>query len=289
MAMYVGKETNTRIQLFDPAIGKRVSERHLMERAMSEAVKSSALSLVFQPIINAHSGVCEIAEALVRWRHPQFGLMLPAKFIPMAERTGEITAIGRWVLFASCREAVTWHSSPPVAVSVNISALQINTGHLVADVRQALTESGLAPARLHLELTESVFAGDISVINPILRSLREMGVRISLDDFGTGFSCLSYLRTLPIDMIKIDRSFVLTLAANSKPIIRTIVTTAQAFGLKTVAEGVETESQALSLVEMEADYLQGFLFSHGLDSARIREWLAQQYASRLNTFSAPAG
>ena len=214
-------------------------------------------------------------EALVRWNDPERGLMLPGEFIPLAERTGEINAIGKWVLMEACREAATWKGSSPPAVSVNVSAAQIDFGLLTSEVAQALEMSGLPARRLLLELTESVFAGDANLINPMLTELRERGISISLDDFGTGFSCLAYMHSLPIDMIKIDRSFVESVEVSAAPIIQTIVITAQTFGLKTVAEGVETVSQARNLVDMRCDYMQGYLFSNVLSPQAMRDWLSR--------------
>jgi diguanylate cyclase (GGDEF)-like protein len=269
MAMYDGKERRAKIQLFDASLSQRLTERHLFERALRSAVGSPAFSLVFQPIYGSRSGRCEIVEALTRWQHPRRGAIPPSKFIPVAERTGEINAIGRWVLREACRTAASWRGDNPPAVSVNISAVQIQSGSLVPDVLFALEESSLPPNRLHLELTESVFAGDHNVINPVLQYLRSKGLSILLDDFGTGFSCLSYLRHLPIDMIKIDKSFVESVCVDSGPIIQTIITTAQTFGLKTVAEGVETSQQASRIRELHANYLQGFLFSPALPADKL--------------------
>ncbi len=277
MAMYDGKEKHFKVRLFDPSLSERLTERHMLERSLHEAVGNGALSLVFQPIVAARTGHCEIVEALARWHHPNRGFIPPSQFIPIAERTGEINAIGRWVLLEACREAAAWQGTHPPAVSVNVSAVQITSGSLVADVMNALEQSSLPANRLHLELTESVFAVEQS-INPSLNALRKIGVSISLDDFGTGFSCLSYLRTLPIDMIKIDRSFVASVGVDSGPIINTIVTTAQTFGLKTVAEGIETMLQATTMMAMRADFLQGYLFSGTLSAQQLRARFSQNGA-----------
>ena len=204
----------------------------------------------------------------------------------MAERTGEITALGRWVLLHACRQAASWPGSPPPAVSVNVSAVQIEAGTVGIDVADALRESGLPPSRLQIELTESVFAGDRGRIIPELVQLREAGVRISLDDFGTGFSCLADLRRLPIDQIKIDKSFVESLEVDSVPIVKVIMTTAQTFGLRVVAEGVETQRQAKHFLDLGADYLQGYLFCQLLSPEAVKDWLLHPLSQPPNTTAA---
>jgi diguanylate cyclase (GGDEF)-like protein len=245
MAMYASKEERrSKIRLFDPSLGRSLTERHLLEHALHEAIDSEALEVAFQPIIRASTGECEMLEALVRWNHPDRGPVSPTEFIPLAERSGEIGALGRWVLCKACREAASWPGHRAPSVSVNISAVQIESGTLPIDIGAALEEAGLPPSHLYLELTESVFAGDRRHIIPTLSMLRKNGVRISLDDFGTGFSCLADLRRLPIDQLKVDKLFVDSIDVDSSPIVNTIVTTAQTFGLQVVAEGVETAAQA---------------------------------------------
>jgi diguanylate cyclase (GGDEF)-like protein len=281
VAMYAAKEERrSKIRLFDLPLGQRLKERHTLERALREAIDSNSLSIVFQPIVGVKSGVCETLEALARWNHPQRGPIPPAEFIPLAERTGEIVALGRWILLQACRVASSWPGSPPPSVSVNVSAVQIEMGSLVLDVAHALRESGLPPRRLQLELTESVFAGDRRNIIPTLTDLRETGVKISLDDFGTGFSCLADLRRLPVDSIKIDKSFVELIEADATPIVKVIVATAQTFGLEVVAEGVETASQAQHLTGLGVHYLQGYFFSRTLTPEAVGEWLIAQHANR---------
>jgi diguanylate cyclase (GGDEF)-like protein len=274
VAMYAGKEErSSKIRLFDTPLDRRLKERHILEYALREAIDAEALSVVFQPIITVCSGACETLEALARWNHPQRGPISPRDFIPLAERTGEIVALGRWMLFRACREAASWPGDPPPSVSINASVLQIKAGTLTTDILEALSESELPASRLQIEITESVFAGDHREIISTLTKLREKGVRISLDDFGTGFSCLADLRGLPIDQIKIDKSFVESLDIDWVPIVKVIVTTAQTFGLQVVAEGVETKEQAERLIGLGAHYLQGYLFSNCLTPEATREWL----------------
>ncbi len=278
IAMYASKEEKiSRIRVFDPELGRCLTDRHLLERDLREAIDGQTMSLVFQPIIDGSSGFCETFEALARWKHPARGNISPDEFIPLAEKTGGITAIGRWVLIEACREAASWPGDRPPSVSVNVSAVQIQSGTLLTDVLTALKESGLPPQRLQLELTERVFAGDRRVI-PALNKLRQQGIKISLDDFGTGFSCLAELRRLPIDRIKIDKSFVDGLDSDAGSIVKLILMTAETFGLQVVAEGVETEWQAQRLVHLGTRYLQGYLFSSMLSPNATRDWLRAQHS-----------
>ncbi len=276
VAMCAAKEgKRAKIQLFDPSLAQRLAERHQLEQALREAIATGAMSLLFQPIIAADNGRCQAIEALLRWNHPERGPILPAEFIPLAERSGEIVSIGRWVLREACREAFSWGgvTAQPI-VSVNVSAAQFLAGTLVPDVMAALADSGLPGHRLQLEITESLFAGDQRSITPTLRELRKKGIRIALDDFGTGFSCLAYLRDLPLDLIKIDKSFVDAVDTDSFPIVKAILTIAKTFGLEVVGEGVETAAQARILIRMGAEYLQGHLFSKALSPEMTRAWLA---------------
>jgi len=241
VAMYAGKEEKrSKVRLFDPALSRRLVEHHLLEQALREAISAGTLSLVFEPIIVAPSGRCGAMEALLRWNHPEYGTVPPSTFIPLAERTGDILSVGRWALREACREAASWPSRQPPAVSVNISATQILSDRFTSDVFSALVDAGLPAHRLQLELTETQFAGGDAAASAVLTELRRSGIRVALDDFGTGFSSLSYLRNLPIDSVKIDQSFVAAVHTDSRPIVKAILTTAEALGLETIAEGIET-------------------------------------------------
>lgn len=278
VAMYAGKEERrSKVRLFEPALSRRLIEDHQLEQALRDAIPAKSFSLVFEPIIAAATGQCRAMEALLRWNHPEFGPVPPSVFIPLAERTGDIVAIGRWVLGEACREAATWDSPQPPTVSVNVSAAQILSATFTFDVFSALERSGLSPGRLQLELTETQFVGDHAATSIVLTQLRRSGIHVSLDDFGTGFSSLSYLRNLPVDSIKIDRSFVTAIHTDSGPIVKAILTTAEALGFEAIAEGIETMAQAETLVSMGAQYLQGYLFTGApLPAEATRRWLAAE-------------
>ena len=278
VAMYAGKEEKrSKVRLFEPALSRRLLEDHQLEQALRDAIPARSFSLVFEPIIAATTGHCHAMEALLRWNHPEFGPVAPSVFIPLAERTGDIVNIGRWVLGEACREAATWDGPHPPMVSVNVSAAQILSATFAFDVFTALQSSGVPPGRLQLELTETQFVGDHAATSTVLAQLRRSGIHVSLDDFGTGFSSLSYLRNLPVDSIKIDRSFVTAIHTDSGPIVKAILTTAEALGFEAIAEGIETTAQAETLVSMGAQYLQGYLFTGApLPAEATRSWLAAE-------------
>jgi EAL domain-containing protein (putative c-di-GMP-specific phosphodiesterase class I) len=221
-----GRDESVIRNWFDWAFGDRPAEQHLHGEELEEAIPNRGFSLVFEPIVSS-AGECRMVEALLRWAHPKHGQVSPYKFISLAERTGDIVPIGRWALIEACREAQTWPGTPAPAVSVNVSPVQILRGSFEKDVSDALAASGLPPDRLQIELTESLLASDLRSLASVLADLRKAGIRVALDDFGTGFSSLSYLRTLLIDRIKIDRSFVEP-GDTSIPILKAIISMAQA-------------------------------------------------------------
>ncbi|MGD0476308.1 MAG: EAL domain-containing protein [Candidatus Velthaea sp.] len=274
MAMYAAKESGRgRIRTFDPALAAELRERRLLEEALREAIPNDELRLEFQPIVDAANWRCQALEALVRWEHPTRGTIGPTEFIPIAERSGDIIPIGRWVLAQACAAAKSWPGARPPALSLNVSIAQIVGGTVLDDVRAALSASGLDAHRLHVEVTETLFANDHKLIIPTLTALRAMGIRISLDDFGTGFSSLSYLRSLPIDTLKIDKSFVNDVQRDSGPIIRAIRSLADAFHIEVIAEGVETPDEAATLLSMGVNCLQGYLFAAPLPKNEVEAWL----------------
>jgi diguanylate cyclase (GGDEF)-like protein len=277
VAMYEAKQDRaaSRIRMFDQALADDLARRHRFAQSLGRAIAEDALSILFQPIVVVPGGHCLAMEALLRWRHPELGLVPPSEFIPLAERSGDIVAIGRWVLIEACRIAVTWPGEDPPAVSINVSTAQVTAGCLVDDVCEAMRRSGLPPRRLHIELTESLFAGNQERVGPTLQALREMGVRISLDDFGTGFSSLAYLQSLPVDTIKIDKKFVDDIEGESRSIVNAIVSISKALDFELIAEGVETERQMSTLISMGVASQQGYLLARPLTEKDVAPWLSR--------------
>jgi diguanylate cyclase (GGDEF)-like protein len=246
-------------QLFEPAMEEEARSRHALEQDLRSALEAREFHLVFQPQMRLDSPELTGFEALLRWKHPSRGLVPPAEFIPIAEETGLIVPIGEWVLRSACATAASW---PDITVAVNLSPVQFRSRGLVAMVTSALAEAGLPPQRLELEVTETALLDDSEATIEILHQLRALGVRVSLDDFGVGYSSLSYLRKFPFDRIKIDRSFVGTLGESpeSVAIVRTIASLGSVLGVETTAEGVETEEQLDFVRECGCTAVQGYYF-----------------------------
>jgi EAL domain-containing protein (putative c-di-GMP-specific phosphodiesterase class I) len=251
-----------------------------METDLRRASERDELFVDYQPIVSLENRTLIGFEALVRWRHPEFGLVPPQDFIPVAEETGQILTIGQRVLESACRQARDWQTTypaaPPLFVSVNLSVKQFNQPGLVENIASLLQEFQLPPRCLKLEITESVFSDNLDAAVGLLTQLRELGVQLSIDDFGTGYSSLSYLQRFPIDTLKIDRSFVTQMMENEEnlAIVRTIVALAQNLGMDVVAEGVETEDQLRLLRKLECENGQGYLFSTPLGSQQLDQFIA---------------
>ena len=264
-AMYSAKAAGKGgVDVFQPRMHAAALARLETEAELRVAIERDQLSVVYQPLISLRDLTVTGTEALMRWHHPDHGSISPARFIPVAEETGLITDMGTWILREACRQLVQWRSSGgPVSVGVNISARQLMTPTFVDDVRAALDESGADASGLVLELTETILLTDAPAVTAVLERLRRDGVRIALDDFGTGYSSLSYVRTLPLDILKIDRSFVsrLGLRTDDTSLVSGIISMARALGLQTVGEGVETELQATMLRNLGCDVAQGFLYA----------------------------
>jgi len=233
-------------------------DRRALEHDLKSAVANGELFLEYQPQRCAGGEVIGF-EALVRWQHPQRGIVPPAEFIPIAEETDLIVGIGEWVLREACREAASWQR--PLQVAVNVSAIQFRRGNLQQMVDSVLRESGISPARLELEITEGVLIENVARATQMLKGLKGLGVSIALDDFGTGYSSLSYLQSFPLDRIKIDRSFIASLGRTDRSlaIVRAVIGLAHGLGLPAVAEGVETNEQLAALVSEGCDEMQGYL------------------------------
>jgi diguanylate cyclase (GGDEF)-like protein/PAS domain S-box-containing protein len=286
VAMYRAKASGKRRrELFDPDMYAVAMDRLELKDDLRRAVKRGQLRLHYQPIVDLATRAIIGAEALVRWQHHSRGLMLPGAFIPLAEETGLINGVGRWVLRRACAEASTWSAGPqgqPLPVSVNLSAHQLNDPGLVADVAAALQKAGLPADRLTLEITETVLVDDPEIAVERLRALKALGVRLAIDDFGTGYSSLSYLTQFPIDTLKIDRSFVasLTSGPDGNTVARIIVELGDALGLDIIAEGVEHEDQVASLLGLDCRRGQGFLFSRPIDAVSLLRFLDGRTPSR---------
>ncbi|MEH3116232.1 MAG: EAL domain-containing protein [Methylorubrum populi] len=248
-------------RLFEPQMDESVRERLDLERELREALAQDRFELHYQPLVDLADDRITGMEALVRWRHPERGLVSPAVFIPLAEETGLIVPLGEWVLRQACRDAAGWPGG--ISVAVNVSPIQLRHRGFAQSVLAALAGSGLKATRLELEITESVLLDDTEANLETLHTLRRLGVRISMDDFGTGYSSISYLRRFPFDKIKIDRSFVRDCAAQSEAgaIIRAIVSLGASLGITTLVEGVETEPQLATVRAEGAQEVQGYLFS----------------------------
>jgi len=269
-----------RYEIFGRDMHGELMSRLKMETDLRRACERDELFVDYQPIVSLENRTLIGFEALVRWRHPEFGLVPPKDFIPVAEETGQILTIGQRVLESACRQAREWQTTypaaPPLFVSVNLSVKQFNQPGLVENIASLLQEFELPPRCLKLEITESVFSDNLDAAVGLLTQLRELGVQLSIDDFGTGYSSLSYLQRFPIDTLKIDRSFVTQMMENEEnlAIIRTIVALAQTLGMDVVAEGVETEDQLKLLRKLECENGQGYLFSTPLGSQQLDQFIA---------------
>ena len=277
-AMYYAKRAGRGQYRFYDRSMRAVSERRLrMETRLRHAIKEGLLEIVYQPKVDMQSGRVAGFEALLRWRDRDLGAVSPDEFVALAEETGQILAIGEWVLVEVSRQAKCWLDSgvTDVPISVNVSSVQIEAGILVSSVLEALRESGLPPEHLELEVTESALLRDKSRAIEALRELKRAGIKLSLDDFGTGYSSLSYLRCLPIDVMKIDRSFVVDIVENEqdRALVLSIISMAKVLGLAVVVEGVEDAAQRDLLSEMGCDTIQGFLYSEGISAERVPEVL----------------
>ena len=279
-AMYRAKDRGrARYEVFDEGMRGRAIERLRMENDLRRALERDQLRLEYQPVVSLLNFSIVGVEALLRWRHPDRGEIPPSEFIPIAEENGLIEPIGRWVLENACRQAAEWYAArpdcAPIAMSVNLSAVQVARRTLPEVVRAALSSTGLDPACLSLEITETVMVRDADGLADILQALKALGVRLVLDDFGTGYSSLSYLTRLPLDVLKVDRSFVDGLGNEPRDtaITETIIAMSRALSLDVVAEGVETSEQVNELSRLGCTAAQGFHFSRAVPAREITDAL----------------
>jgi diguanylate cyclase (GGDEF)-like protein/PAS domain S-box-containing protein len=281
-AMYAAKAAGKgRYRLFETAMHQSAVHDLELRAELQRAIERAQFTLHYQPLVSLATGTVQGVEALIRWQHPRRGLVAPAVFIGAAEETGLINPIGRWVLREACTQARAWRDrrpgGQPLTMAVNVSVRQLRDADLVDDVRAALHASGIDPRSLVLEITESTLVDDVDDVVRQLSALKALGVQIAVDDFGTGYSSLSYLRRLPIDVLKIDRSFVDgVVGADSEgtTFVRSIVDLAHSLGLETVAEGIEQAAQLEHLRTTGCDYGQGYLFAHPAPASEIERLLA---------------
>ncbi|WP_159351384.1 PAS domain S-box protein [Roseomonas harenae] len=281
IALYRAKaDGGSTFRFFEPAMDEAVQRKQELRAGLRTALARTEMQLHFQPLVGIRTGEVTCLEALLRWRHPDRGMIPPAEFIPVAEETGMIIRIGEWALRNACREAACWPK--PIRVAVNLSPVQFRSPGLVRAVSAALAESGLAAERLELEITESVLLQDDQA-NLILRELSGLGVRIALDDFGTGFSSLAYLLRFPFNKIKIDRSFVMGLPERreSKAVIRAVVSMSRSLGISVTAEGVETEAQFDALRRLGCNEAQGYLLSCPVPASEVKALIGRQHRPGL--------
>ncbi len=273
-ALYRAKhEGRGAIRLFTSAMDQQLRERRALEHDLRFAVERGELYLDYQPQQHRDGRITGY-EALVRWRHPERGIIPPGEFIPVAERSGSIAQIDDWVLMEACREAASWDQ--PFRIAANVSAAQFRRENLDAQVRRALRESGLAPGRLELEITEGVLIEDVSRAKKTMQSLKNLGILIALDDFGTGYSSLSYVEAFPLDRIKIDRSFIAALGQSERSlaIVRAVIGLAHGLGVPVLAEGIETKVQMALLVKVGCDEMQGYFIGRPqrVAAEKARSW-----------------
>jgi EAL domain-containing protein (putative c-di-GMP-specific phosphodiesterase class I) len=271
------------IRFYDASMNVKAFERLSLESGMRQGIERGEYLVHYQPRIEIASGRIIGFEALVRWQHPELGLVSPGQFIPLAEETGLIVPLGEQVLRTACEQGREWQRRglPPVTMSVNLSSVQFQRPELFDSVVRVLGETGLDPTFLELELTESLLMQNVEAVVSTLKRFRDTGIRLSIDDFGTGYSSLSYLKRFPIDALKIDRSFIreVTTNADDAALATSIILMGRSLKLKVVAEGVETASQLSFLRIMQCDEAQGFLFSQPVPAEDAERLLRRNAAS----------
>jgi diguanylate cyclase (GGDEF)-like protein len=283
MAMYRAKDEAADYRMFDPGMYERVLERLELENDLRRALEKEEFRVNYQPkFLLGQPDRAEEVEALIRWEHPQRGFMLPEEFIPIAEETGLIISIGGWVMKEACHSLAWWQerhpSEPPLGMCVNLSARQVRHPGLLQDVRSALRESGLEPGSLTLEITEGALLKDSELLKIIFGELKALGVRLAIDDFGKEYSSLSYLKRLPVDVLKINGSFVESLGKDSTntTIVETVISLAHSLDLEVTGEGVERAEQLEHLKRMECDFVQGYYLVRPRPSEEVEPLLGDQ-------------
>lgn len=281
-ALYRSKESaRSKYLLYNQAMGIKTSQKLAMENALRSALSKKELEIFYQPIVNIKDGKLSSIEALVRWRHPKLGLLLPQEFISLAEDTGMIIGIDDWVLKTACTQLKKWHKLglPEVKLAVNLSAHQFTQANLIKKFASTVHELKISASRIVLEITESIAMNKLKTTIDQLQQLKKLGFKISIDDFGTGYSSLSYLNRFPLDKLKIDRSFIKNCLTSEQDaeIVRAIASMAHNLKLKVIAEGVETKEQLDFVSSLKCEGGQGFLFSPPLHAPALTKWVSEKY------------
>jgi EAL domain-containing protein (putative c-di-GMP-specific phosphodiesterase class I) len=279
-AMHHAKEQGkNNYQFYSEEMNVRVFERMALESSLHRAIREQEFTLHYQPRVDLRTGEISGLEALIRWNHPEMGLVPPAKFIPVAEETGLIVPMGEWVIRTACAQSRAWQEQglPPMRVAVNLSARQFRQKNLIETISGILEQTGLDASLLEVELTESLVMQGAEQSITILRELKAMGVEIAVDDFGTGYSSLSYLKRFPITNLKIDKSFIHDMASDPEDaiLVKTIIDMAHGLGMKVTAEGVETLEQIEFLRQHHCEEMQGFYFSRPLPADQLVQFLQE--------------
>jgi diguanylate cyclase (GGDEF)-like protein len=282
IAMYRAKERGACHEIFNPGMHAAMRNRLQLENDLRRALEKQEFLVYYQPIISLQTGELVGFEALIRWQHPERGLVPPIQFIPVAEDTGLIVAIGEWVMYEACRQLYAWQNqyplSHPLKVAVNLASKEIGSSDLLGKIDRTLTETGLNGSHLRIEITESMLMEYGETTSNLLLEIRARNIQLSIDDFGQGYSSLSYLHRLPVDTLKVDRAFVsqMHLTEENFEIVRTITTLAHTLGMDTVAEGVETLEQFTQLRELGCEFAQGYLFAPPLTAQAASDLIANQ-------------
>jgi EAL domain-containing protein (putative c-di-GMP-specific phosphodiesterase class I) len=279
IAMYRAKwDGRNRYAVFEAGMRETVQRRVELEMDLREALEGEEFFLAYQPTIDLSDMRPTGVEALLRWRHPERGVLQPESFIPLLEETGLIAGVGRWVLERACAQGAAWRAAGyPVAMAVNVSARQLDSDQITADIEAALSGSGLEAAALTIEITETTLMRNVEETARRLAAIKALGVRIAIDDFGTGYSSLAHLQRFPVDALKIDRSFIAGLASNpeGETLIHSLVQLGKALAIETFAEGIEQPHELSLLKDENCDSGQGFLFARPLDVESVEAFLRQ--------------
>lgn len=282
VALYAAKDAGRNCHtLYSHQMSEQLHERLQLEHGMRTGLSQGQFSLHFQPIVQVANQQVESVEVLLRWQHPQLGAISPTRFIPLAEQSGFINALGDWVLLQACRQAASWlWRGNPLRIAVNISTVQLTQPGFLRRLQQILEETGLPAAQLELELTESVMAQEVGASRTLLQQVRNLGVKLALDDFGTGYSSLAYLKSFPMDKLKIDRTFVqdMLVDPDDRAIMHAMVVLGHSLGMQVVAEGVEDAAQLSQLSQLDIDQVQGYFFSRPLPAAELERWLVRHHS-----------